>query len=130
MLLTSIARACRLKNDKVLTRLPIKIGLLETMLFEIERIFESQAYLSLMYKTIFIIAYYGLFRIGELTYSPHAIAVGDVLRGVNKNKFLFSLKSSKTHAGESRPQNVKITKLSDSKEKTTNRNFCPFELLN
>ena len=53
---------------------------------------------------------YGLFRVSELawTKSGHAALVKDVQIASNKNKFLFVLRSSKTHGAESPPQLVKI----------------------
>ena len=41
VLLSSLTRACRLINDKVKTRLPIQCGLLELILFEIQRRFTA-----------------------------------------------------------------------------------------
>ena len=74
VMLSSLTKACRLVNDQVKTRLPIHCGLLEVLLFEIQRQYSAlQPYLSLLYKTIFIIGYYGLFRIGELSEGPHVI---------------------------------------------------------
>ena len=87
MLLTSIAKACTLVNDRVQTRLPIKCSLLEVLLFELERIYSDQFYLQILHKTIFIIAYYGLFRIGELTLSEHVVKAAHVSIGKNKDKF-------------------------------------------
>ena len=65
----SLSKACRIINDRVKTRLPINCGLLEMLLFEIQRMFtvDNQYYLEIMYKTLFAIAYYGLMRVGEIT---------------------------------------------------------------
>ena len=124
VLITSLARACKLVNDKVRTRLPIKKNLLEIILFEIERRFgDTQPYLEIMYKTIIALGYYGLFRIGELTLSDHTVKAADVHIGQNKNKLLFILYTSKTHGWESRPQKVKITEVGSN-----TRYFCPFAL--
>ena len=78
LLLTTLTKAYRLKNDRVLTRLPIKWGMLEMLLFKIEWTFEQQPYLEIVYKAIFLLSYYGLLRIREVTYSPHVIKVKDV----------------------------------------------------
>ena len=123
--LHSLTKACRLINDKVTIRRPIHRRLMETMLFEVERIFKDQFYLQILYQTLFILAYYGLFRIGELTESPHIVKAKDVSIGTNKNKMQLILYSSKTHAQESKPQVVKISEV-----KITGRNtfFCPFNL--
>ena len=100
LLLQTITRACRLENDIYKTRFPIKIGLLEMILFETNRLFHDQPYLRVMYKTIFIISYYGLFRIGELTFSDHQVKVADVHVADNKDKIMMILRSSKTHGKE------------------------------
>ena len=127
VLLTSLAKACRLVNDKVQTRLPIGRHLLEILLFEIQRKFQNdQPYLETLYKTIFLLAYYGLFRIGELTTGTHPIKAEDVHIAKNKDKMLFILYSSKTHGRESLPQKVKIT--ANSNDKTGRKFFCPFKI--
>ena len=126
MLLHSITKACRLVNDTVQTRLPIKCSLLEMILFEIDRIYSNQVYLAILFKTLIAIAFYGLFRIGELTASQHALKACNVNLGINKDKILFILESSKTHNKESRPQKIKISKLPDCQAAI--RYFCPFKL--
>ena len=45
-LLSSFARSCRLNNDIVKTRLPIRGGLLELILFELERLYRESQFLS------------------------------------------------------------------------------------
>ena len=65
-LLTSLTKACRLKNDKVMTRLPIQKGVLCVILNHIRSYFMSQPYLEKLFNAIFSSAYYGLLRIGEL----------------------------------------------------------------
>ena len=88
--LTSLTKACRLTCDRVKTRLPINKSLLEIILFEVGRIFDndevSQPYLEKLYKCLFVIAYYGLFRIGELAESQHSVRAKDVHVAGNKNK--------------------------------------------
>ena len=91
ILLTTLTRACRLKNDRVSTRLPIQCGLLELILFEIQRIYSDQEYLSIAYNALFILGYYGLFRIGELTKSDHVIKAANIHVGQNKEKILVVL---------------------------------------
>ena len=122
--LNSLAKACRLVNDRVRTQLPIHNGLLDLLLFEVERIFDRQPYLETMYKVIFILAYYFLFRIGELTSGRHPIMAKNVHIGRNKNKMLFVLYSSKTHGYDQRPQKVKISVNTNYKVQF----FCPFKI--
>ena len=134
ILLSALTKACRRINDRVRTRLPIQYRLLEMIIFEVQRLFaETQPYLEILYKTIFILAYYGLFRIGELTWSNHCVKAKDIHLARNKDKLLIMLYTSKTHGKESRPQEIKITANHSA---TTNcgtevrikRIFCPFIL--
>ena len=131
IVLGSITKACKLKNDIVKTRLPISCKLLELILFEINRIFHKQEYLSILYKTILIVGYYGLFRIGELTQSPHVMLARNVHLATNKQKLLIVLYSSKTHGIDSYPQKIKITGTDENDElqtKPIEKCFCPFQL--
>ena len=128
VLLSTLTKACKLINDQVRTRLPIQKGLLEVILFEIQRDFRknNQHYLEILYKTIFCVAYYRMFRIGELTTGKHPVKARDVHVAKNKQKLLFVLYSSKTHNLGSRPQKIKITSNNSKKERKCF--FCPFEL--
>ena len=53
-------------NDVVFIRRPIKRNMLEAILFEVDRVVHGQPYLISTYRANFALAYYGLFRIGEL----------------------------------------------------------------
>ena len=97
VLFTSLTKACKVKNDKLLSRLPIHCGLLEMILFEIKRTFDNQPFLQTMYMALFVLGYYGLFRAGEITKSPHIIRARNIFLGWNKDKMLIILYSSKTH---------------------------------
>ena len=57
VLVRSLAKACRIINDKVRTRLPIQCRLLEIILFEVQRFFavDNQFYLETLYKSLFAI---------------------------------------------------------------------------
>ena len=83
-----------------------------------------------MYKTVFILAYYGLLRIGEVSSGSHPLKAKDVHVGQNKDKILLFLCTSKTHGKESYLQKIKIdavqpvVKQLDGKR----RYFCPFTL--
>ena len=115
ILLESLIRACKLENDVVKCRLPIHGHLLEALLFELQRYYDSQLYLMIMFKAIFSLAYYGLMRIGELTSGPHVVKAKDIHVGKNKDKILIILHSSKTHGKESLPQKIKISSIADGK---------------
>ena len=85
-----------------------------------------------LYQTLFITAYYGLFRLGEVSFNPHVIKAKDVHIALNKNKLLFLLRSSKTHCKSDLPQTVKITSsIPRGKDfgKPANHIFCPFKML-
>ena len=113
----------------VKVRLPIQKGLLEMMLFEIERIYNEQQpqfYLESLYQAVFCLAYYGMLRVGEISLSPHTIKPCDVHVG-DKNKILLVLYTSKTHGTGSKPQKVKISPV-PMKNKDT-KFFCPIKIV-
>ena len=95
-LLNALTRACKLKNDTLHTRLPIKFPLFQLIISTLGDLLATQPYLLLLYRAIFTTAYYGLFRIGELTYSEHTVKACDMQVGTNKEKLMFILRSSKT----------------------------------
>ena len=131
LLLSTITGACKIINDWVCTRLPIRIGLLELILFEIQRIFDTQPYLSILYKAMIALGYYGLFRIGEIAKSQHCVRARNIFIGKNKDKILIILYSSKTHSKESNPQKIKIEAINwttQQKKHSRKLNFCPFQL--
>ena len=128
--LSSITRACKIENDEVKTRLPISKGLLELILFELQRYFNSQPYLETLYQAMILIAYYRLMRVGEITQSTHNLLAKNIHIGSNKDKILLVLYSSKTHNKNSAPQEIKISVAPSSKCHTTgNRFFCPFKII-
>ena len=118
-LLSSLTRACKLKNDKLITRLPIGKGLLNLIIKEARKHFLhlGQAYLAMLYCAMLAAGYYGLLRIEELTKSPHAILATNTHIGINKNKILFILRSLKTHCKGSKPQMVKIAQKQSNRER-------------
>ena len=129
IILSTLVKACKLENDRVKTRLPIQMGLLEIILFEVQRLFADQPYLETLYKAIFLAAYYGMFRVGELVTGSHPIRAKDVHIGKNKNKMLFILYTSKTHGLDAKPQKIKITEVQKGLNNAKNikkRFFCPF----
>ena len=135
-LISSLTKACRLKNDCVKLRHPIQKGMLGLLVREVRKYFEverNQSYLSLLYQTILSTGYFGLFWIGELTKGEHPVLARDVHVGANKRKFLFILRTSKTHGKNVKPQSVKISshnKMSNQcKECNEYRTPCPYSLL-
>ena len=73
---------------------------------------------------MFAAAYYGLLRISEVA-EPHPVMARDVHYGVNKEKILFVLRSSKTHGKANKPQLVEI----NGKNSFSDKRFCPFQLV-
>ena len=121
-------------------RLPICKDLLRLILKQVNSRFlikANQPYLAILYKTIFVTAYYGLFRIGEITNGTHPIQTRDVHIATNKQKILFMLKTSKMHSEDSPPQIVKIKSTcispkgsrKDQSAIETGSLFCPYQLL-
>ena len=130
ILLGVLIRSSKLINDKVITRLPIGCNLLELILFELERKFPKQYYLETMYKALFLMGYYGLMRIGELSVAEtnqHTLKAKNVHMATNKEKLLLILYSSKTHGAGQLPQKIKITSVRSELQKSfVHRYFCPF----
>ena len=127
--LSILVNVCKNENDERQTRLPIQNGLLELILFEIERYYEdkNQPYLEIMWRTLYSLAYYGLFRIGELATGTHPVKARDVHQARYKKKLLFLLRSSKTHGRESRPQEITIEGDANLDNKHKNY-FCPYTI--
>ena len=133
-LFSALMRACKFKNDKANMRQPIRKPMLRVILQKTMDYFMNelnQPYLAITYTTLFSTAYFGLFRVGELTSGSHPVLVTNVYMVDNKNKVLFILKTSKTHGEYSRPQSIKINSTSSQgadMEQHLN-NFCPYRLL-
>ena len=123
-------------NDKVCMRLPITKSKLQTLLMRITELFDQQPYLKTIYSALFSTAYFGLFRVGELTKSQHVVKVTNVKIAMNKKKILFLLESLKTHGTNVLPQKIKISSTEQSKQNKNRTNkrselasFCPYQLL-
>ena len=139
-LLTCLTRACKYKNDTVRTRLPIQKGMLNIIIKETYKYFlnANQPFLAKLYSALYSTAYYGMFRIGELTTGDHPVLAVDVHVAENKKKMLFILRTSKTHWRDTKPQQIKISAVQD-KPHTDNYLYnrkiapeditCPFEIL-
>ena len=126
--LNALVKACKLKNDRIYTNFPIKKGLMTLVVKHMDVLFKDQPYLAHLYKTMYATAYYGLFRVGEITLSEHVVKATDVSVGTNKRKMMFVLRSSKTHNKSSKPQIIKISGEPKGKF-SRNLHVCPFKLL-
>ena len=92
VLLSAITRAGKLKHNHSKLKLPIKKGVLNVLVGSVNKLFDApQPYLELLYKTMISTAYFGLFRVGEITRSKHSVKACDVHIGSNKRKLLFVL---------------------------------------
>ena len=129
-LLKSLTKACSINSDKLYICFPIQKKMLCALLDNTNIYFShrNQPYLAILYQAMFATAYFGLFRIGEVTKSPHVLMAWDVHIASNKNKILFLLHTSKTHNRSHFPQCIKIS--SERKNHTKNTNaHCPFALI-
>ena len=116
-LIASLTKACKFKNDTVGTRLPIRKYVLRMLVDNLHKIFlpqGQQPYLVTLYKALFMTAYFGLFRVRELTYtdSKHMLKAKDVHIGKKKKKMMFVLRTSKTHWHDQKPQVIKSSEKS------------------
>lgn len=113
--IASIIRTCKLKNDQVRYRCGLTKNMTEELIAATKKLLldKGQTYLFYLYRAIFLTAYYGMFRIGELGDSPHALKVADVKESRNKAKFLLILRSSKTHGKGDHPHTVNIPQVVD-----------------
>ena len=132
-LLNVLMQACKVKNSRVRTRFLIHKKLLNIVPKYTSNYFEGkgQPYLANLYVAVFSTAYYGLFRVGELTLSPHVVKAKDVHVGFNKKKLLFVLHSSKTHNKSAKPQIIRITSsqnesLTPQLIQNNSQIFCPY----
>ena len=128
VVLASIIQGCKHLNDRMPIRQPIKLQLLEMILFEIERMYMTQPYLEILYKAMIIIGYYGLLRVGELADGPHTIKACNIHISLNKKKILIILFSSKMHNAANQPQEIKIMGKEVTNIRSTQRFFCPFAI--
>ena len=90
ILLNTLVNACKIRNDVMRVNLPIHISLLEILLFEIECKWDWSPYIQILYKTVFLVSYYGFLRISEVS-GIHVIKAKDVHIASNKNKIMLIL---------------------------------------
>ena len=130
--LAALTKACKLTNDRVSETLPIRKNLLDVLLKQLDKLFlekNPQPYLHQMYSAFFMTAYFGLFRIGELTSSQHVLKARDVFIATNKLKLMFVLYTSKTHSLGDKPQIIKISATRAKHFVDPIQAICPFTSL-
>ena len=129
-LLTSLTKACRLKNDRITLHFPIHKQLLFQLVEELDHIFHGQPFLHILYRCMFLTAYCGMFQVGEITAGRHPVLAKDVHIAENKDKVPFVLHTSKTHGKHDKPQMVRITSnRNPNKASLTESERCPFAML-
>ena len=127
--LASLLQACRLKNNQIQTRLPIRKGLMQILISSVDRLFQPQSsYILILYKALIASAYFGMFRVGKLMLSQHVVKACDMQIALNKQKMMFILRSSKTHNKGDKRQIIKIVGLENRQPNNPNRH-CLFKLL-
>ena len=77
-MIKALTRACKLTVDRVNARLPIHKAMLHVLIKKIKIEFHLQPYLCILYQSLLLTAYFGLFRIGELTSGDHPVKAVDV----------------------------------------------------
>ena len=133
-LLSSLTKACRYKNNRVLTRFPIQKSLLSILVQQFSEYYDSQTYLLHMYTALFVTTYYGLLQVGEVTTGTHPIKAVDVHLAENKRKFMLVLHLSTTHWLDEKPQFIKLTSTAshNANNKKCRPGFtklCPYTIL-
>lgn len=125
-LLTSLIKACKLKNDRLFIGMPIQRSLLKALISKTHQYYylkKGQIYLATMLKAMFSMAYFGLMRVSEFTEGEHAVKAPDVCFAKNKEKIVITLYSSKTHSVADKPQHISIEGQPDMGE------MCPVKLI-
>ena len=93
------------------------------------------------YRALFVAAYYGLLRIRKVSKSLHSILARNTHIGINKDKIMFVLLTSKMHNKGDKPPIVKITRrksaanVGHAKQESSRRScsdtsaYCPFKII-
>lgn len=126
--LRSLIKACKLRNDRVVQRMPIKEGLLVRVVRQVDLMFETQPYLASLYKCMLVMGYFGMMRVGEMAKGDHPVLARDVHLSHRLKKVQVILCTSKTHGLGDQPQYIKFD-THDSRARLYNRHFCPFEVV-
>ena len=123
----ALTRACKMRNDMVIDRQPIRKPLLSCIIAVTQNQYPDrvelfqQKYNRLLFSTAFQFAYFGMLRVGEYACSQHAVKAVDVHIADNyKNKVKLILHTSKTHGREARPQKILIQNKESDKFKNLN----------
>lgn len=126
--LRALIKACKYQNDRVIQRMPIKEALLVRIIRQVDLMFDNQPYLSSLYKSMLVMGYYGMMRVGEMAKGDHPVLARDVHLAHDRKKVQIILRTSKTHGLGDQPQYVKFDSY-DSRSYLYNKHFCPFEVV-
>ena len=77
-MIKALTHACKLTVDRVNTRLLIHKAMLHVLIKQVKIEFNLQPYLCILYQSLLLTAYFGLFRTGELTSGDHPVKAVDV----------------------------------------------------
>ena len=88
VMFNTIINSCSIVNDVVQNKLPIQNGLLEMLLFELERKYSALEYHEKLYKAFFCVAHYGMFRMCELAKGSHTLLAKDIHSATGKKKII------------------------------------------
>lgn len=116
--IASIIRTCKIKNNAVFYRCGINKPMMKNLVAILKKDCndKGQEYLFKLYRAMFWTAYYGMFRISELTESKHALKFQDMKEAINKRKFLCILRSAKNLKKSEFPHTVHIPQIVDIQE--------------
>lgn len=126
--LRALIKACKYKNDKVIHRMPISEHLLVKLIRQIDLMFDSQPYLSKLYRCMLVLGFYGMLRVGEMASGDHPVLARDVHFNHRLKKVQLILQSSKTHGLGDQPQYVKFSS-DDARVFLYNKKFCPYQVV-
>lgn len=126
--LRSLIKACKYENDRVIQRMPIKEALLVRLVRQVDLMFHKQPYLSILYRCMLVMGYFGMLRVGEMATGDHPILARDVHLCYRRKRVQLILRTSKSHGLGDQPQYVKFD-THDSQSYLNNKHFCPFEIV-
>lgn len=126
--LRALIKACKYKNDRVYQRFPINESLLARVIKHIDQIFHNQPYSAKLYKSIVVMGYYGMMRIGELATGDHPVLARDVHFNHASRKVQVILRTSKTHGLGDQPQYIKFSDA-DAHVYLYNKKFSPYSVV-
>lgn len=131
ILLESVIRSTRYKNKQKRQRLGISEHILHRLLDQVDNQFDQQPYLAALYKAMFVLAFYCLLRVSELTSGRHPILAKNVIVAKNKLKIQMTLETSKTHTVAQKRQVIRFPDPDEEGDcfKWLNTKYCPFTIV-